>query len=79
MGEGEITAATTTAPTTTILNTYNKKNQHEDLRISLDASRKTPTDGLFAPSPNSILVGFVVAIVPCTTPRSNAAPLLPSI
>ena len=68
-GEGEITTAPTTQHTT--INRNNKKNQHEDSRISLDgASQKTPTIGRFAPPPNSILAGFTVAIVPCTTPRS---------
>jgi hypothetical protein len=86
MGEGEITATTTiTAP----LNrnnkkiqhedSNNKKNKHEDSRMSLDASRKTSTDGRFAPPPNNVLASFAVAIVPCTTPRSYAAPLPPSI
>jgi hypothetical protein len=75
MGEGEITIETTTTP----LNTNNKKNQHEDSRMSLDASQKTPTDGRFVPPPNNILAGFAVAIVPCTTPRSYVTPLSPSI
>ena len=74
--EREITIAT---PPTTTLNRNNKKNQHENSRISLDSSRKTPTDHRFAPLPNSILASFAVAIMPYTTARSNAAPLPPSI
>jgi hypothetical protein len=71
---GERESTTTTLPTTT-LNRNNKKNQHEDSRISIDASRKTPTDRRFVPPLNNILAGFAVAIVPCTTPRSYATPL----
>jgi len=36
-------------------------------------------DRRLAPPPNSILAGFVMADAPCTTPRSYAAPLSPSI
>ena len=73
MGEEEITTTTTTTPTTITLNRNNKKKQHGDSSISLDSSRRTPTDRRFAPPPNSILAGYSVTIVPCTIPR--AAPL----
>jgi hypothetical protein len=64
---------------TTTLNRNNNNNNNITTRVILDASRKTPNDHRFTPPLNSILAGFAVAIVPCTTPRSYAAPLPPSI
>jgi hypothetical protein len=49
-----------TTATATTFNRNSKKNQHEDSRISLDSSRRTPTDRRFAPLPNNILAGYVV-------------------
>jgi hypothetical protein len=48
-------------------------------RIILDTNRKMSTERRFVPPPNNILTGFAMAIVLCTTPRSYAAPLPPSI
>jgi hypothetical protein len=59
---------------------HHHQQQHlTDSRVRLDASRKTPTDRWFVPPLNNILAGFAVTIMPCTTPRSYAALLPPSI
>jgi hypothetical protein len=77
-GREKLQQQQTTAPPTT-LDRNNKKNQHENLRISLDSSKRTSIDRRFAPPLNNILAGYSVTIVSCTTPRSYAALLPPSI
>jgi len=64
---------------TTPRTTYRRDTTHKLFKDKARHGCEITADRRLAPPPNNILAGFVMADAPCTTPRSYAAPLSPSI